>query len=208
MNDLVLHRENGEELKKISLEKKLISGPVRRGLLYYAVNAFLASKRTGTHSVKTRGQVSGSTKKIYRQKGTGRARHGSKKVPTFRGGGVAFGPSPRDYGYRLPKAARRSALQSVFALKFKENAFKLVEDLNWEKPSTKKASDFFKSLGVKSAVLVAENDNINIRLSIRNLPFCSLQTVEELNVYDLLNHEFLLVTESALNKIYQKLHLV
>ncbi|MCP5468519.1 MAG: 50S ribosomal protein L4 [Deltaproteobacteria bacterium] len=208
MSEIVLHQYDAKELKKINLVDELVQGPVRRGLLYYAVNSYLASQRSGTHSTKTRGQVAGSTKKIYRQKGTGRARHGSKKVPTFVGGGVAFGPSPRNYSFKLPKAARRRAIQSVFALRYKENALRIVENIDWEKPSTKKANNFFKSFNVKSAALIIDEENLNLRLSLSNLPSYALFTVSEINVYDLLKYDCLFVTEASLDKLYEKLHLV
>ncbi len=208
MGALSLYNSEGKKIKEVEVHPELFSGPVRKGLLYYIVRYQLASRRAGTHSSKTRGMVSGSTRKIYRQKGTGRARHGDRKAPIFVGGGKVFGPHPRDYSYTVPKTARRRGLQSALLLKKKEDKMFLVELPKLSEPKTRKAVEFFKTLDVKSALIVVDSEQSQFEKSVRNLPFFKVIPVVGLNVYDILNHEHLLVTEGAMDKIVGRLHLL
>src|SRR5262249_4873961 len=141
-----------------------------KGLLYYMVRNQMANRRAGTHSTKTRGEVAGSTKKIYRQKGTGNARHGNIRAPIFAGGGQTFGPQPRDYSYTMPKTAKRRGLQTALAYKAKEGQLMLVEEPGWKDIKTKHAVDFFKALNATSALLVIGEANEIVEKSVRNLP--------------------------------------
>lgn len=207
MSTLKLYNPDGKKLKEFPVSDGLIAGPVRKGLLFYTVQYQLAKRRRGTHATKTRGAVQGSTKKLYRQKGTGRARHGDIKAPTYVGGGSVFGPHPRSYSFPMPKSARRRALQTAFALKNREGKLLVLESPQWETPKTKQALDLFKALNSDSALLVLDKRNEVIEKSIRNLKRFKVMTAEGLNVFDILNYDHLLLTPGALEKVTHRLKL-
>ena len=207
MKTLVLHNSVGKKVKDVEVPAELLAGPIRKGLLYYVVRNQLANRRAGTHATLTRGRVTGSTKKIYRQKGTGNARHGDIKAPIFAGGGQTFGPHPRDYSYTMPKSAKRRGLQSALALKAKEGALVLLETPTWKEMKTKQALELFKGLGVKSALLVLGAANEAIEKSVRNLPKFRVLRAEGLNVYDILKYDHLILTEEALAAVQKRLRL-
>lgn len=207
MSTLVLHDQNGKKVKDIEVSDALFSGPVRRGLLYYMVRNQLANRRAGTHATKTRGMVQGSTKKIYRQKGTGQARHGDIKAPIFVGGGSIFGPHPRDYSYTMPKKAKRRGLQSALLLKNKEGSLSVVETPIWKEIKTKTAADFFKKLQASSALLVIHENNEIIERSVRNLKGFKVIHAAGLNVFDVLKYDKLILTQEALQFVAERLKL-
>lgn len=200
-----LYNTEGKKVKDLQVPEALVQGPIRKGLIYYMVQYQRAKKRAGTHETRTRGQVRGSTRKIYRQKGTGRARHGDRKANIFTGGGIAFGPHSRSYAYSMPKTARRRGLQTVVAYKNKEGLLMVVEQPKWTEPKTKQAVEFFNKLGVVSALLVVDGNDPNVEKSIRNLKDFKVIPVEGLNVFDALNYEKLILTEGALAKLTQRL---
>ncbi len=207
MPTLALHNASGKKVKDIEVQDALLAGPIRKGLLYYMVRYQLAKRRAGTHATKTRGMVTGSTKKIYRQKGTGNARHGDIKAPIFTGGGRIFGPHPRDYSYSMPKKAKARALQSALALKNKEGKLLVVEEPGWDSIKTKTAAGFFKAFHSASALLVIGTGNDKIEKSVRNLPGFKVLRAAGLNVYDILRFEHLILTEAALKAVHQRLGL-
>ncbi len=201
MSTLALYNQSGKKVRDIEVADGLLAGPIRKALLYYMVRNQLANRRAGTHATKTRGMTTGSTKKIYRQKGTGNARHGDIKAPIFVGGGRIFGPHPRDYSYTTPKPAKRRALQTAVALKNKEGALKVVENLAWKDIKTKQAQEFFKALDSKSALLVIGSANEVVEKSVRNLKGFKVLRAEGLNVYDILKYDHLVLTEDALKAV-------
>ncbi len=205
MTKLALHNESGKKIKEVEVPEALLAGPIRKGLLYYVVRKQLANKRAGTHATKTRGMVSGSTKKIYRQKGTGNARHGDIKAPIFVGGGRIFGPHPRDHSYTIPKTSRRAGLQTALALKNKEGKLLLVENLHWKKIKTKHAAEFFKALNCPSALLVIGEPNEVVEKSVRNLKNFKILRTPGLNVFDILKYDYLILTDGALQAVQQRL---
>jgi large subunit ribosomal protein L4 len=205
MSTLKLFQSDGKALKDLAVADELISGPIRKGLLYYMVQYQLAKRRRGTHASKTRGMVTGSTKKIYRQKGTGRARHGDAKAPIFVGGGKVFGPHPRSYAFNMPKSAKRRALQVAIALKNREGKLLLLETPKWAEPKTKQALGLFKALKTPSALLVLDGKNEIVEKSVRNLVGYKVLTAECLNVYDILNYDHLVLTPGALEKVVKRL---
>ena len=200
MSTLALYNQSGKKVRDVEVADALLAGPIRKSLLYYAVRNQLANRRAGTHATKTRGMIRGSTKKIYRQKGTGNARHGDIKAMSV-GGGRIFGPHPRDYSYTMPKAAKRRALQTALALKNKEGSLRVVEVPAWKEIKTKHAIEFFKALEIKSALLVLSAANVTIERSVRNLKGFKVIRVEGLNVYDMLKYDHLLITEDALKAV-------
>ncbi len=162
----------------------------------------LANKRVGTASVKTRAEVSGGGRKPFRQKGTGRARAGSIRSPLWRGGGIVFGPQPRDYSYRLPRKVRRLALKSALSSKFKNDSIIVVDALNFEAPKTKLMVETLQNLkaGRKALVVTADGDQ-NVSKSARNIPGVKPLRADFVNVYDLLNYDTLLITKDAVARL-------
>ena len=175
------------------------------GMIYEVVKMQLASRRSGSADTKTRGQVSGTTAKVYRQKGTGRARHGSKKAPIFVGGGKAFGPHPRDYSYRVPKKVRRGALRSALSVKAQEGNLLIVDSFDCKEIKTKLFVEMLSKLGVKTALVVHDEPSVNLTKSARNVSFAKVQSHQGLNVYDVLRYEHVIFTKAALEKVQEVL---
>lgn len=162
----------------------------------------LANRRQGTQSTKTRSEVSGGGKRPWRQKGTGRARHGSTRSAQYVGGGIIFGPKPRDYSYTLPKKLKRLALKSALSSKLADKKIIVVEDMNFENIKTAEAVKAFKAINVNSSALVVlDGKNQNAELSIRNIPTAKTAFVNTINVFDILKYDSFLVTKAAVEKI-------
>ncbi len=200
MATLDIYNQDGKKISQVELDKS-VEGPVKKVLLWEAIKMQQANRRGGNASTKTRSNVRGSTKKIYRQKGTGNARHGDIKAPLFVGGGQTFGPLPRDYSYLMPKKARLNALKSALALKVKEGKVKVVDKLSFSAIKTKEAAKFFDKLGVTDALLVIGKKDLVLEKSVRNLPHHKVIRVEGINVYDVLKHDHLLLTQDSLQVI-------
>lgn len=191
----------GEEVGTFSF----LDSEVNRAVLYYAVRVHLYNMHPKTASTKTRGMVRGGGRKPWRQKGTGRARHGSIRSPIWKGGGVVFGPHPRYVRLALPKKVKRSALVSALIDKIDNNQLILVEDLNIEEPKTKRAIEVLDNLGITSSCLVALEDlNSNFVLAVRNVPYVEVKTTNEISPYDILRHNYLLTTTSVLEGLKER----
>lgn len=181
---------------EMELSDELFGGPVRKHLLHSVVKMQLANRRAGTASTKTKGLVSGGGKKPWKQKGTGRARAGSSRSPIWPGGGTVFGPQPRDYSYRMPASARRSALRAVLALKFKEGSLVVVDKIEIE-AKTKSVAKMLEGLGLSSVLIITGEQNANLERATRNLPYAKVLRSEGANVYDILRYRTLLLTRDA-----------
>lgn len=190
-----------ESVGEIELSDEVFGVEVNEGLLYDVLKAQLASKRQGTSSVKNRARVVGSTKKIYRQKGTGGARHGARSAPIFVGGGVAHGPKSRSYAYRPPRKMRLGALKSALSLRAKEGRVMVVENLELEAIKTKALAGILGNMEVRSAVIVDAKENDKLRMSARNLSTHLVLPPEGVNLYDLLRHEHLVLTKDAVQAL-------
>lgn len=168
-------------------------------VIYLAVKQFLAAQRQGTHKVKTRLEVKGSSKKLHRQKGTGGSRKGNLRNPLYKGGGTIFGPKPRDYDFKLNRKVKDLAKVSALAYKAKENAIVIVEDLNFDAPKTKTFVDALKALNIngKKALVILPEYNDNVYLSLRNLPRVEGTLIADMNTYDLVNANVLVMTETT-----------
>jgi len=168
-------------------------------VIYLAVKQFLAAQRQGTSKVKTRMEVKGSSKKLHRQKGTGGARKGNLRNPLYKGGGTIFGPKPRDYDFKLNRKVKDLAKVSALAHKAKENAIVIVEDLSFEAPKTKAFVDALKALNIngKKALVILPEYNDNVYLSLRNLPRVNGTLISDMNTYDLVNANVLVLTETT-----------
>ena len=200
MPQTTLYRKTGEEAGTVDLPDELFAAPVNVAVLHQAVVAQLAGRRLGTHDTKTRGEVAGGGKKPYRQKGTGRARQGSRRAPHYAGGGVVFGPHPRSYAQRLPRKMKRLALRGALTAKYDDGAVKVVEDLAMAEIRTRELVGYFDALGAAGRVLVVEPArDEKLELSARNLPGVVVILADSLNVVDVLNADTLLITQPALN---------
>jgi large subunit ribosomal protein L4 len=187
--------------KKVDLKKDVFEIEPNDHAIYMDVKQYLANKRQGTHKAKERADITGSTRKIKRQKGTGTARAGSIKSPIFRGGGRAFGPRPRSYGFKLNRKVKQLARKSALTYKAKEKSILVVEDFSLELPKTREICDIHKNLNVekKKSLLVLSEPDKNIYLSSRNLADSKVITVSELNTYDIMNASVVIFVESSLD---------
>ena len=194
----------GEVVKNIDISEEVFNVPFNEAVVHQAVVRQQANARQGTASTKTRGEVSGSKSKMFRQKHTGMARAGSRRSPLRRGGGVTFGPKPRDYRQALPKKMRRLALKCVLSVKAGDGELKVVEHLELEGPKTKEMARILSALGVDSSALVVTSDpEANVIKSARNLQRVKTTPANLLNVVDILSHKMLLMTEAAVHKAEQ-----
>ena len=194
-----------EEVGKVSLDEGIFATEVNDALLWETVRMQLANRRQGTHAVKNRSLVRGGGKKLWRQKGTGRARVGTRNSPLWRGGGVAFGPTPRDYSYSMPKKKTRAALRSALAAKARDGELVVVRDLGLEEIKTKALAERLKALGVENGLVVIPAKDEVIEKSARNLPKVKVLRVEGLNVYDVLKYDKLVLLESVVEKLEERL---
>jgi len=196
---------SGNKTKDVSLPEKIFSHPVNEHLIYEAAVNYQANQRQGTASTKVRGEVQGSTRKPWRQKGTGRARAGSIRSPLWRKGGTVFGPQPRDYSYKLPKALKANALKSALSLKNQENRILVLDSLTLAAPKTKEARKILLALKLDSALLVDSRANKNLFLAVRNIPKVKAVDPRLLTAFDVLKHNWLVMTEPALESLVARL---
>lgn len=195
----------GEKVSQVELSDEIFNIPVKPSVLHDVVTMQLASRRAGSASVKRRGDVRGSTKKLFRQKGTGRARRGDIKSPVLRGGGVVFGPSPKSYAYNVPKKVRRLALKMALSSKLQENELTVVDQLELDRIKTKAFAEVIRTLDKSNVLLVTEAADEKLMLSSRNLPHVKVIRVEGLNVYDILKYKDIIVLEPAIKAIEGRL---
>jgi large subunit ribosomal protein L4 len=203
----VLDKTGKETGRKVQLSDSVFAIEPNNHAIYLDVKQYLANQRQGTHKAKERAEVIGSTRKIKKQKGTGTARAGSKKSPLFKGGGTVFGPRPRSYSFKLNKTLKRLARKSALSMKAQESNLIVVEDFDFETPSTKNFLTVLKALGLdnKKSLFVLGDINKNVYLSSRNLKASSVVTSSELNTYAVLNANNLVLLESSLEGIEENL---
>jgi large subunit ribosomal protein L4 len=203
MADLPLYSKDGKSAGTVKVDEKLFGDLVRKKLLKQVVLIHEANQREGNAHTKTRGEVEGSTKKLWPQKHTGRARMGTKRSPIWVKGGIVFGPRKRDYRMTITDSMRRAALDSALLGKILDKEVSVIEKLAFEKPKTKIMSGLIKSIGLKRTVLLAVGNkpDPNVWLSSRNLQALSVRPVRELNAYDILKHKDLLLTQEALDAL-------
>lgn len=200
--EVPVHSMAGREVDKVELPAEIFEVPVNVGLMHQAYVRQMANARLGTHKTQTRSEVSRSKSKWYRQKGTGRARHGSRNAPIFVGGGVAHGPKPRSYEKKMPKKMRRAALRSLLSAKAAEAEIVVVDKLDVDAPSTREMAGVLENLtGGRSAVVLLAERNEAVEKSIRNIPYARTLRVGYLNVRDVLSHDVLVMPLDALEHI-------
>ncbi|WP_162417660.1 50S ribosomal protein L4 [Cyclobacterium roseum] len=201
--ELAILKQTGEDTGRKTLSEDVFALEPNDHAIYLDVKQYLANKRQGTHKSKERAEITGSTKKIKKQKGTGGARAGSIKSPIFRGGGRVFGPRPRDYSFKLNKKLKQVARKSALSYKAKENGLVICEDLVFDAPRTKEYIKLLANLSLsdKKTLLVVAENNKNLYLSARNLQKTKVRMVNELNTYELLDADRLVLCEGAVSKL-------
>jgi large subunit ribosomal protein L4 len=202
--DIAVLKYSGEQTgKKVTLSDAVFGIEPNDHAIYLDVKSILANQRQGTHKSKQRNEISGSSKKIKKQKGTGGARAGNIKNPQFKGGGRIFGPAPRDYSFKLNKKVKDLARKSALAYKAKDNSIAVLEDFNFGAPKTKEYLKLLNalSLGDKKTLLVLSQADKNIVLSGRNIENAKVTTVEQINTYDVMNADNVIFVESSISKV-------
>ena len=194
----------GEPVGDIDLKEEIFDIEVNEHAVYLVVKNILANRRQGTKSAKTRAEVRGGGRKPWRQKGTGRARQGSIRSPQFKGGGVVFAPKPRDYSYTTPKKVRRLALKSVLTSKLRDNEIIVVDEIKMNEPKTKAFNEFLKAVKAdKKALIVIDGKDENVVRSARNIEGVHTSMAQNINVYDLLKYNSLVLSKDALNVVQE-----
>jgi large subunit ribosomal protein L4 len=201
---LDIYNTNKEKVSQVELDKKIFSREVNPHLLYEVVKMQLASRRQGTASTKNRSRVRGGGKKPWRQKGTGRARAGTIRSPLWTGGGIVFGPLPRDYSYRVNKKAKKAALRAALSSKLKENKLFILDNFNLAEIKTKSFVTILDTLKIEDALII-DTTNFNLEKSARNVSSVKVLRPEGLNVYDILKYDSLIITQPGLEKITKSL---
>ena len=202
MPQIPLYDRTGKSVGKVELADALFAAPVNAAVLHQVVTAQLAGRRTGTHDTKTRGEVRGGGKKPYRQKGTGRARQGTRTAPHYRGGGAVFGPHPRSYEQRLPRKMKRLALRGALTAKLGDEAIKVIDAFGLEAIKTRDLAGVLGALEAHGRVLVVTpGRDEKLELSARNLPTVEILLADSLNVVDLLKADVVLIEQPALARM-------
>lgn len=206
MKVAVLNSKGEATGREVTLDKKIFGVEPSEHSVYLDVKSYLASQRQGNAKTKERNEITGSTRKIKKQKGTGTARAGSIKSPIFRGGGTIFGPKQRDYSFKLNKKVKQLASKSVLSSRAKEKAIQVLEDLSFEVPKTKDFINVLSSLSVadKKSLILVNGENKNVYLSSRNLKKTNVSTVAEVSTYDLINAEQIILCESTLDQLKER----
>jgi len=202
--EVTVYNTKGKEVKKLNLSDDVFGVEPNPVLVHQALLMHLANKRQGTVQAKTRGEVVGSQRKLFRQKGTGRARRGNAKASVLRGGGVAFGPRPRSFNQRMPKKMRRLAIRCALSAKVADDQLIVIDKFNLTEPKTKEMAKIIQALNVNSSALIATGEiDINVVKSCRNLDKIKTTPAALLNVADLLSHRMLVMTVDAVDKVQQ-----
>ena len=202
MPSIPLYDKTGKTVGNVELSDELFAAPVNTAVLHQVVTAQLAARRTGTHDTKTRGEIRGGGRKPYRQKGTGRARQGTRTAPHYRGGGVVFGPHPRSYEQRLPRKMKRLALRGALTAKLGDDQLKVIDGFGLGAIKTKDLAGVLQALEAKGRVLVvAPGRDQNLELSARNLPTVNVLLADSLNVVDLIDADLVLIEQPALSRM-------
>lgn len=205
MLKIMVRNIKNNEVSELDLPEGIFDYPFKEHLIYEAVKNFRANQRRGTASTKTRGKITGSGRKPWRQKGTGRARVGSVKSPLWRKGGIIFGPQPRDYSYHMPKKARRNALKSILSDKMRNNRVLVVDKINIDSNKTKETLSELKNFKFDKLLIVDRKENSKLILSTRNIPYIKAIDFNEINVYDSLKYNYIMFSVDAVKQLVEVL---
>lgn len=202
MPKVKVYNMSGEQVEEIELSDDIFGIEVNQHAVYEAVKNQLANKRQGTQSAKTRAEVRGGGKKPWRQKGSGRARHGSTRSPIWTGGGVTFAPKPRDYSYKIPKKVKRLALKSALTSKVQNNEIIVIDEIKFDAPKTKDMVNLLSKVNAdKKALIVLDTNDKNVIKSASNIPNVATASVNTINVYDILKYNSFIITKDAVRKV-------
>jgi large subunit ribosomal protein L4 len=194
-----------KEVSEMELPEAIFDYPLKEHLIYEAVKNYNANQRQGTACTKTRSEVSGSGKKLWKQKGTGRARMGAIRSPLWRKGGTSFGPKPRDYSYAMPKKARRNAIKSVLSDKIRNDRLFILDELKLDSSKTKDTIKALSRFNFDKLLIVDKRDNNDLMLSTRNIPHIKAIDVGEMNIYDSLNYNYIMLSVDVVKKLMEVL---
>ncbi len=203
MANVSVYNIEGKEVGSIELNDAVFGVEINEHLVHMAVVNQLANNRQGTQSAKTRSEVSGGGRKPWRQKGTGHARQGSTRSPQWTGGGVVFAPKPRDYSFKMNKKEKKIALLSALTSKVADNKIVVLDEFKLDEIKTKKFAEVMNNLKVSKALVVLEGENKNVVLSGRNIPTVKVSATNEINTYDVLKYDTLVVTKAAVEKLQE-----
>ena len=205
MSVLIVYDIEKSKVSELELSDSIFGAPIKEHLIYEVVRMQIASRRKGSASTKGRSDVRGGGRKPWRQKGTGRARVGTIRSPIWRGGGIVFGPKPRDYSYKIPKKARKAALMSALSLKVKEDKLLILRDFPMEEIKTEKFKEVLDRFGLKSVLFVLDKSDPILEKSSRNIKDVKMMRSEGVNVYDLLRYDNLIMLEPSVKMIERAL---
>lgn len=206
MSSLSVLSKDGKKTASVDLPKEIFEGRINADVIHQAVVMYNASQRQGNASTKERGSVSGGGKKPWRQKGTGRARHGSTRSPLWKGGGVVFGPHPRDFGYTVPKKIRNAALRESLKAKYKDDDLVCVDDLTDPLKKTKEFAQILKSLSLKGKILaLLDGSDGSVEKVTRNIGSLHVMRSKDVTAYDLLRHKKVLVSKTGINNLLERI---
>jgi large subunit ribosomal protein L4 len=200
-----VQNQTGEKISQTDLNNAIFNINVKSSVMHEVVTMQLANRRSGSAAVKHRSDVRGSGRKLFRQKGTGRARRGNIKSPLLRGGGVVFGPDPKSYSYKIPKKVKRIALKMALSTKFQENNLVVIDQFELEQIKTKEFLKVVNALNIKNALIITDKKNKNLELSSRNIPNIKVLCSKGLNVYDILKYKKLILLKSSIEDIEGRL---
>ena len=203
MANVSVYNIEGKEVGSIELNDAVFGVEINEHLVHMAVVNQLANNRQGTQSAKTRSEVSGGGRKPWRQKGTGHARQGSTRDPQWTGGGIVFAPKPRDYSFKMNKKEKKLALLSALTSKVADNKIVVLDEFKLDEIKTKKFAEVMNNLKVSKALVVLEGENKNVVLSGRNIPTVKVSATNEINTYDVLKYDTLVVTKAAVEKLQE-----
>ena len=203
MANVSVYNIEGKEVGSIELNDAVFGVEINEHLVHMAVVNQLANNRQGTQSTKTRSEVSGGGRKPWRQKGTGHARQGSTRAPQWTGGGIVFAPKPRDYSFKMNKKEKKLALLSALTSKVADNKIVVLDEFKLDEIKTKKFAEVMNNLKVSKALVVLEGENKNVVLSGRNIPTVKVSATNEINTYDVLKYDTLVVTKAAVEKLQE-----
>jgi large subunit ribosomal protein L4 len=196
---------SGKKVSQVDLNDEIFNVPVKKSVLHEVVTMQLANRRAGSASTKHRSDVTGSGRKLFRQKGTGRARRGNIKANLLRGGGVAFGPKPKSWAYKVPKKVRKLALKMALSSKLKDENILILDQFELDEIKTRAFSEVAGNLNVENALIIIDQENENLSLSSRNISEFKVMRFEGLNVYDILKHKTLVLLEASVKAIEGRL---
>lgn len=196
---------SGKKVSQVDLNDEIFNVPVKKSVLHEVVTMQLANRRAGSASTKHRSDVTGSGRKLFRQKGTGRARRGNIKAPLLRGGGVAFGPKPKSWAYQVPKKVKKLALKMALSSKFKDENILILDQFELDEIKTRAFSEVVENLKMENALIIIDQENENLALSSRNISEFKVMRFEGLNVYDILKHKTLVLLEASVKAIEGRL---